>query len=90
MLKQPERFTIKGLVYIALDRTSWGAINILMVSWIYDKRPIPIYWDILDKKGSSNLEEQKRVLAKILTVLSGHKIVVLGDSNSHFEINRAC
>jgi hypothetical protein len=33
----------------------------------------------LDKKGSSNLEEQQRVLGKILTVLSGHKIVVLGD-----------
>ena len=79
MLKQPERFTIKGLVYIAIDRTSWGAINILMVSLIYDKRAMPIYWKILDKKGSSNLEEQKRVLEKILTVLSGHKIVVLGD-----------
>jgi len=79
MLKQQERFTIKGLVYIAIDQTSWGAINILMVRFIYDKRAIPIYWDILDKKGSSNLEEQKRVLEKILTVLSGHKIVVLGD-----------
>jgi hypothetical protein len=50
-----------------------------MVSLIYDKRAMPIYWEILDKKGSSNLEEQKRVLEKILTVLSGHKIVVLGD-----------
>jgi hypothetical protein len=79
MLKQEERFTIKGLVYIAIDRTSWGAINILMVSLVYDKRAIPIYWDILDKKGSSNLEEQKRVLAKIFPMLSGHKIVVLGD-----------
>ncbi len=79
MLKQQERFTTKGLVYIAIDRTSWGAINILMVSLIYDKRAIPIYWEILDKKGSSNLEEQQRVLGKILTVLSGHKIVVLGD-----------
>ena len=27
MLKQQERFTIKGLVYIAIDRTSWGAIR---------------------------------------------------------------
>ncbi|GCA81945.1 hypothetical protein MiTs_03964 [Microcystis aeruginosa NIES-2521] len=66
-------------LYIAIDRTSWGAINILMVSLIYDKRAIPIYWEILDKKGSSNLEEQQRVLEKTLTVLSGHKIVVLGD-----------
>ena len=79
MLKQQQRFTTKGLAYIAIDRTSWGAINILMVSLIYDKRAMPIYWEILDKKGSSNLEEQQRVLEKTLTVLSGHKIVVLGD-----------
>jgi hypothetical protein len=79
MLKQRERFTIKGLIYIAIDRTSLGAINILMVSLIYDKRTMAIYWEILDKKGSSNLEEQKRVLEKILAVLSSHKIVVLGD-----------
>ena len=57
MLKQEERFTIKGLIYIAIDRTSWGAINILMVSLIYDKRARPIYWEILDKKGSSNREQ---------------------------------
>ncbi|GCA94421.1 hypothetical protein MAE30S32_30730 [Microcystis aeruginosa 11-30S32] len=50
-----------------------------MVSLIYDKRAMPIYWEILDKKGSSNLEEQQRVLEKTLTVLSGHKIVVLAD-----------
>ncbi len=61
MLKQQERFTIKGLVYMARDQTSFGAINILMVSLIYDKRAIPIYGEILDKKGSSNLEEQQRV-----------------------------
>ena len=46
MLKQQQRFTIKGLVYIAIaiDWTSWGAINILMVSLIYNKKAMPIYW----------------------------------------------
>ncbi|MBO1047688.1 MAG: IS4 family transposase [Dolichospermum sp. DEX182a] len=79
MLKQEERFTIKGLVYIAIDRTSWGAINILMVSIVYDKRAIPIYWEILKKKGSSNLKEQQQVLEKVFELLSDYKIVVLGD-----------
>jgi hypothetical protein len=79
MLKQEERFKIKGLVYIAIDRTGWGAINILMVSLVYDKRAIPIYWEILEKKGSSNLEEQKGVLSKVFAVLSGYKLVALGD-----------
>ncbi len=70
-----------------IDRTILGAINILMVSLIYDKRAMPIYWEILDKKGSSNLEEQQRVLEKTLTVLSGHKIVVVVDKWSLFESN---
>jgi hypothetical protein len=79
MLKQEERFIVKGLAYIAIDRTSWGAINILMVSIVYDKRAIPIYWQILKKKGSSNLQEQQQVMEKVFQVLSDYKIVVLGD-----------
>ncbi|MFM6108400.1 MAG: IS4 family transposase, partial [Sphaerospermopsis kisseleviana] len=79
MLKEEERFSSKGLVYIAIDRTSWGAINILMVSIVYDKRAIPIYWEILKKKGSSNLQEQQQVLEKVFPLLSDYKIVVLGD-----------
>ena len=74
-----ERLTSDGLVYIALDRTSWGGINLLMVSLIYDGRAIPIYWKILPKKGSSGLEEQQQVLEKAFEELSNHKIVVLGD-----------
>jgi hypothetical protein len=38
LLKKEERFSINGLVYVAIDRTSWGVINILMVSLIYEKR----------------------------------------------------
>jgi len=28
------------VLHIAIDRTSWGCINLLMVSWIEDKRAI--------------------------------------------------
>ena len=31
------------LLYIAIDRTQWGSINLFMVSRIWDKRAIPIY-----------------------------------------------
>lgn len=62
LLKNEDRFAINGLVYLAIDRTSWGVINILMVSIIYDNRAIPVYWICLNKKGSSNLEEQQKVL----------------------------
>jgi hypothetical protein len=76
MLKEKDQFSIKGLVYIAIDRTSWGVINILMVSLVYNKRARAIYWEFLDKKASSNLEEQPRVLGKALEVLSEDKMVV--------------
>ena len=79
LLKKEERFSINGLVYVAIDRTSWGVINILMVSLIYEKRAIPVYWTCLNKKGSSNLEEQQQVLGQVFQILSGYKLVVLGD-----------
>jgi hypothetical protein len=67
-----------GLVYIALDRTSLGGINLLMVSLIYARRALPIYGKILLKKGSSGLEEQPQVLEKAFGELSTYKIMVLG------------
>ena len=39
---------------VALDRTQWGDNNILMVSLIWKKRALPLYWEILNKKGASN------------------------------------
>jgi len=67
------------VVHIAIDRTSWGWINILMVSLIWDKRAWPIYWTALDKKGSSNYDEQTQILSKVLPQLKAYKTVVLGD-----------
>lgn len=65
--------------YLAIDRTNWGTINLLMVSWIYEKRALPLYWEFLPKKGSSGLEEQKRVLEKVFELLPKEQIIVLGD-----------
>jgi len=66
-------------IYLAIDRTSWGVINILMVSVIYDHRAWPIYWEFLEKKGSSNFDEQTAVLGKSIGLLSNYRVVVLGD-----------
>jgi len=74
-----EMFEPGTRIYLALDRTNWGVINILMVSVIYNHRAWPIYWELLDKKGSSNLDEQKGVLGKSLALLSEYSVVVLGD-----------
>lgn len=72
-------FEPNQVLYIAIDRTSWGCINLLMVSWIEDKRAIPLYCQLLPKLGSSNFEEQKAVLSKVLPLLKDYKVVVLGD-----------
>lgn len=46
---------------------------------IYKRRAIPLYFELLDKKGNSNLEEQTTALNKVLIKLNKYKIVVLGD-----------
>ena len=46
---------------------------------IYDKRAIPVYIQILNKQGSSNLAEQKRVLDPIIRLPKNYTIVILGD-----------
>jgi hypothetical protein len=70
---------IGTVLYVAIDRTQWGCINLLMISLIWDKRAIPVYWGILPKLGSSNLQEQQVVLLPVFRLLKGYKIVTLGD-----------
>ena len=72
-------FKANDTVYLVIDRTSWGIINILMVSVVYNHRALPIYWTFLDKKGNSNLSEQQEVLSRTLELLSEYVIIVLGD-----------
>ena len=64
---------------VAIDRTQWRDKNLFMVSMIWEKRAWPIYWQLLDKKGSSNLAEQKKLLRPVFRLLKGYEVVVLGD-----------
>jgi hypothetical protein len=64
---------------IAIDRTQWRDKNLFVVSLIWEKRSIPIYWQLLDKRGSSNLAEQKVLLRPVLRLLKGYYVIVLGD-----------
>jgi hypothetical protein len=36
-------FPLKEVVYIVIDRTNWGWINLLTIGVVWDKRSIPIY-----------------------------------------------
>ena len=45
---------------------------------VWQKRSIPLYWLLLDKKGSSNICEQQALITPVLELLSDYKIIILG------------
>jgi len=72
-------FPLTQVVHVVIDRTNWGCVNLLMISVVWDKRSIPIYFQLLGKLGSSSFEEQKTIFNKVLPLFNNYKIVVLGD-----------
>ncbi|HAZ44115.1 MAG TPA: IS4 family transposase [Cyanobacteria bacterium UBA11369] len=72
-------FEPKEVLYIAIDRTQWSSINLLVISLIYQRRAIPIYFELLPRVGCCNCEQQKAALSKVLPLLTPYITVVLGD-----------
>jgi hypothetical protein len=70
-------------VYLAIDRTQWKEKNLFMVAAILDKRAIPIYWQFLEKQGTSNLAEQKAILRPVIRLLCAYEVVILADREFH-------
>lgn len=66
-------------LFLVIDRSQWREINLLMVSLVYNKRAIPLYFKLLPKKGNSNLTAQQEVLDPVISLLKDYKLVVLGD-----------
>lgn len=54
-------------------------MNLLMVSIVYQRWEIPIYFRLLPFKGYSNLAAQKSVLEPALAIFNEFKVVVLGE-----------
>jgi hypothetical protein len=50
-----------------------------MLSLIGEKRSLPLYWRLLDKKGSSNICEQQALITPVLDLLSDYEIVLMGE-----------
>lgn len=70
---------VKEPIVLAIDRTNWRKYNLIVVSWIIYGRAIPINWQLLDKVGSSNLDEQQSVIYPISRLLPEHSFILLGD-----------
>ena len=71
--------TRKKVCYLAIDRTRWQERNLFVASLIKNNRAIPLNWMLLDKKGNSNLAEQRRLLKSTLRLLKGYQVIVIGD-----------
>ena len=73
---------------ITLDRTQWKENNILVIAVIYKKRALPLYWQVLNKRGSSNLREQQAIIKPVIRLLKKYELVILGDREFHgFELS---
>jgi len=74
-----DNFAHYRVLYLAIDRTSWKSINLLMVSLIWEHRAIPIYFELLTHKGSTSFELQTQTLTKVLPLVKDYTVVLLGD-----------
>ncbi len=70
-------------VYLVIDRTAWQHHNLLMISLVYQKRAIPVFWSLLDHCGSSSFSEQQAVFRPVLALMRRYRCIVLGDREFH-------
>lgn len=78
-----------GVLVLSLDRTEWVrrgvAVQVLSVALAYEGRAIPLYWEVKNCQGCTNLAAWKAVLTPVLEALraapwaQGKEIHVVGD-----------
>jgi Transposase DDE domain len=73
----------KGYLLLALDRTQWQERNLIMLSLVWGKHALPVYWELLGKNGASSFAQQKRFIAPVLRLFRSYPIVLLGDREFH-------
>jgi hypothetical protein len=74
-----QKFVNNQTLYLVIDRTIWERKNLLMISIIYEQRAMPVYFEFLDKLGSSSLTEQSEFITQILPMFKEYKVILLGD-----------
>jgi hypothetical protein len=78
-----KEFPLNKRLILVLDRTQWSDKNVFMISVIWRNRALPIYWLILEKKGSSNIREQIALIRPVLKLFSHYELMILGDREFH-------
>lgn len=72
-----------GFVVVAIDRTEWKGRNLFIASIICGTHAMPLYWQLLPRCGSSDLDQQLKLLKPVLRVLKGCRVVVIADREFH-------
>ena len=72
-----------GYWLIAIDRTQWKGRNVFMITLVWGTHALPLYWEVLNQPGNSDLKTQKRLLKVALSLLKDSPILVLGDREFH-------
>lgn len=74
-----QNFPTHQPIYLVIARTIWQRNNLIVISIIYDKRAVPIYFELLPKLGSSNFSEQTKLISQVLPLFEEYKTILLGD-----------
>lgn len=72
-----------GYWVMAIDRTQWKGRNVFMVSLVWGTHALPLYWEVLEQVGNSDLNTQQRLLRTVLPVFRNYRVLVLGDREFH-------
>lgn len=62
---------------LIIDRTEWKGVNMFYLGVLVDNIVIPIFWDNLDKLGSSNTTERKNLIEDYINVIGKENIGIL-------------
>lgn len=45
-----QEWNLPEVIYLVIDRSQWRATDLLMISIVYERRAIPVYFTLLEKK----------------------------------------
>jgi hypothetical protein len=77
------RHKSSNYLLVIIDRTQWRDRNLIMVSVAWGHHALPLNWVLVPQLGSSDLRQQKLVLAPVLRMLKPYPVVVVGDREFH-------
>lgn len=72
-----------GYLVVAIDRTQWKGRNLFIIGLVWGHHALPVYWQLLQHSGNSNLRQQQTLLQPVLQLLKPYPVVVVADREFH-------